>query len=338
VPYAAEVSLLMSEIDPAQNKAVAAAVALPGFSETATIGPYENGPVASINLTNPGSGYTSAPDVSFTGGGGSGATATAVIDGDSTSPTHGQITGINIVNGGSYLTAPKVMITGGGGGGATADTALQLQANGIAHCSGGASACYPPVVNYTPLYYLINGVAFDKTHANASLFPGSPATGVPTAAGSTVLVRMVNAGLRMHVPTIVGSQTGTTQSSGFSLIAEDGNPLPGIPRVQSEVFMAAGKTYDVMINVPAGGTALPVFDRQLSLSGNAISRDAGMLAYIGINGAQEPNASSLGSAVAVADTYNALVAGQTLTVSVQRRYRQRHKRIRSSASCGCDQW
>jgi len=54
------------------------------------------------------------------------------------------------------------------------------------------------------------------------------------------------------------------------LIAEDGNPLPGVPRVQSEVFMAAGKTYDVMINVPAaGGTALPIFDRQLSLSGNA---------------------------------------------------------------------
>ena len=30
--------------------------------------------------------------------------------------------------------------------------------------------CYPPTVNYSPLYYLINGVAFDKTHALASLF------------------------------------------------------------------------------------------------------------------------------------------------------------------------
>ncbi len=56
--------------------------------------------------------------------------------------------------------------------------------------------------------------------------------------------------------------------------------------------MAAGKTYDVMINGsrrPARRSrrtrALPIYDRELSLSGNAIERDAGMLAYIGVNGA-----------------------------------------------------
>ena len=42
-------------------------------------------------------------------------------------------------------------------------------------CGNPSSAtyhtCYPPAVNYTPLYYLINGVAFDKTNASASLFP-----------------------------------------------------------------------------------------------------------------------------------------------------------------------
>jgi hypothetical protein len=174
--------------------------------------------------------------------------------------------------------------------------------------------CYPPAVNYTPMYYLFNGVAFNKTAAaatNPSLFPTLPATGL--AAGQTVLVRFVNAGLRMHVPSIVGSQTGTAVApatvppSGFSLIAEDGNPLPGVPRVQSEVFLPAGKTYDVMINVPAAGSALPVFDRQLSLSGNATARDAGMLAYIGVNGAGLPSAPALGAAVAVNDSYASLV-------------------------------
>ena len=105
-------------------------------------------------------------------------------------------------------------------------------------------------MNYTPRYYLINGVAFDKTNANTSLFKTTPPAGVPPGTGK-VLVRLVNAGLRMHVPSIVGSQTGADgAASGLSLIAEDGNPLPGVPRVQSEVFMAAGKTYDVMINVP----------------------------------------------------------------------------------------
>src|SRR5882762_6661394 len=195
------------------------------------------------------------------------------------------------------------------------------QPGGCGNPSSGAGVyqtCYPPAVNYSPLYYLFNGVAFNKGSAAASLFPASPATGV---AGS-VLVRLVNAGLRMHVPSIVGSQTGavvapaTTAPSGFSLIAEDGNPLPGVARVQSEVFMAAGKTYDVMMNVPAaGGTALAVFDRQLSLSANAIARDAGMLAYIGINGAGLPASPSIATAVARADVYNSLIAGHTLTVS-----------------------
>src|SRR5207249_1396693 len=118
-----------------------------------------------------------------------------------------------------------------------------------APAGGAAGTAYPavgtaPAVNYTPLYYLINGTAFDKTHADASRFLAAPASGV----AGTVLVRLVNAGLRMHVPSIVGAQTGTpTAAAGFSLIAEDGNVLPGVPRVQSEVFMPAGKTYDVMM-------------------------------------------------------------------------------------------
>jgi Chitobiase/beta-hexosaminidase C-terminal domain/Fn3 associated/Bacterial Ig domain len=185
-------------------------------------------------------------------------------------------------------------------------------------CGNPATAntgnCYPPVVNYSPLYYAINGVAFDKTHTAASLFPSSPATGV----SGNVLVRMVNAGLRMHVPTIVGAQPSSLSPSaagtgGFTLVAEDGNVLPGVPRIQSEVFLAAGKSYDVMIKAPTAGTALPVFDRQLSLSGNAIGRDAGMLAYVSVNGAGLPVSNA--AAQANPDTYPAVIAGQTLTIS-----------------------
>jgi hypothetical protein len=309
VTYAADIPMLLSEIDPAQNNAVNTAVNTAGFSESATIGPYLAGPIVSISVTNGGSGYTSVPTVNFAAGA---ATATAVIDTDSTSPTFGQVTGVNIVNPGSYTSSPSITFSGGGGSGAAAISALQLNTNGISHCSGGAAACYPPAVNYTPLYYLINGAAFDKTHAGTSLFAAAPATGV----AGNVLVRMVNAGLHMHVPSIVGSQTGATAAGGFSLIAEDGNPLPGVLRVQSEVFMAPGKTYDVMINTPvAGATALPIYDRELSLSGNATARDAGMLAYISVNGAGLPTAPSFTGAVAVADTYNSLVAGQTFTVS-----------------------
>jgi len=192
-----------------------------------------------------------------------------------------------------------------------------LNANGTANST--YQTCYPPAVNYSPLYYLINGRAFDKTNTSASLFAAAPATGVT----GTVLVRLVNAGLRMHVPSIVGSLTNQTVNattstlSGFSLIAEDGNVLPGVPRVQSEVFMPAGKTNDVMINVPTAATALPIFDRELSLSGNAIARDAGMLAYISVNGVGLPSfaASASSAAQANPDTYNSVIAGRTLTVS-----------------------
>ena len=211
------------------------------------------------------------------------------------------------------------------------------QPGGCGNPSSGAGVyqtCYPPAVNYSPLYYLINGVAFDKTHAAASVFnaaAGTDATtGLPVTTGitGTVLLRLVNAGLRMHVPSVVGSQTGTAVApalppGGFSLIAEDGNPLPGVPRVQSEVFMAAGKTYDVMINPPAAGaSALPVYDRQLSLSANATARDSGMLAYVSVNGAGLPAPTGTASgvfanAIARADSYSSLVgvAGQPFTVS-----------------------
>ena len=101
-----------------------------------------------------------------------------------------------------------------------------------------------------------------------------------------------------------------------SLIAEDGNVLPGVPRVQSEVFMPAGKTFDVMMNVPTAATALGIFDRELSLSANATARDAGMLAYLSVNNAGLPAADAFTPAVARPDTYNSLVpAGNTLVVS-----------------------
>ncbi len=198
----------------------------------------------------------------------------------------------------------------------------------VGGCGNPASTtyltCYPPVVNYSPLYYLINGVAFNRSAASASLFSTSPAATI----GGTgkVLVRLVNAGSHMHVPSIVNSTTTivvpplannvTKTMNGMGLIAEDGNLAPGVTHVQNEVFMAAGKTFDVMVNATAAASpALAVYDRELSLSANKINRDAGMLAYVGVNSAIVPITASGVAATANADTYNSVVAGQTLTVS-----------------------
>ena len=60
--------------------------------------------VSSVSVTNAGSGYTSAPNVSFSGGAGSGAQATATV-------SSGEVTGITVTNGGSgYTSAPTVSI------------------------------------------------------------------------------------------------------------------------------------------------------------------------------------------------------------------------------------
>jgi Putative Ig domain/Bacterial Ig-like domain (group 3) len=84
-----------------------------------TTNPLETG-VLGVTVTAGGTGYTSAPTVSFSGGGGSGAAATATISG-------GVVTSFTITNFGSgYTAAPSVTLTGGGGSGATATTTIGL--------------------------------------------------------------------------------------------------------------------------------------------------------------------------------------------------------------------
>jgi hypothetical protein len=172
-----------------------------------------------------------------------------------------------------------------------------------------AHTCYPPAVNYTPLYYLINGVSFDATNGLASALT-APAAGTQTR----VLLRFVNAGLRMHVPSVVGAP--------MTLVAEDSNKLPGLPRIQNEVFLAAGKTYDVTIQ-PKQTTAgtydaatLAVFDRALGVSTNN-QLDGGMQAYIKVAGGAASGVGSTASnstATANPDSYP-IVLGNPLSIS-----------------------
>ncbi len=70
--------------------------------------------VSGITLNNGGSGYTSMPTVSLTGGGGTNATATAT----------GVVNNITLNNAGSYTVAPtSISFSGGGGTGAVASIA-----------------------------------------------------------------------------------------------------------------------------------------------------------------------------------------------------------------------
>lgn len=75
--------------------------------------------VALVTVTNGGSGYTTTPGVTFTGGSGSGAAGTARL-------TNQSVVGITVSAGGTgYTSAPTIGFTGGGGADATAEATLE---------------------------------------------------------------------------------------------------------------------------------------------------------------------------------------------------------------------
>ena len=143
--------------------------------------------------------------------------------------------------------------------------------------SCASTACYPAAVNYAPTYMLINGQSFDLSNPTAS------AITVPAAASTgNVVMRFANAGSRTHIPTVVGLP--------MALIAEDGNLAPGLPKIQNELLLTAGKTYDVVVRPASNGTSttpatsfnnatFSVFDRQLGTSINN-KANGGMQAYL----------------------------------------------------------
>lgn len=82
-----------------------------------------------IAITNGGSSYETSPTVTFAGGGGTGAAATADV-------TDGVVTAITITNkGNGYTSAPTVGFTGGGGSGATATATVTNPATKTAEYS-----------------------------------------------------------------------------------------------------------------------------------------------------------------------------------------------------------
>jgi len=75
--------------------------------------------VDDIAVSAGGTGYTSAPTVTFTSGGGTGATATATVSG-------GVVTAVTVTGVGSgYTSAPTIGFTGGAGSGATATASMK---------------------------------------------------------------------------------------------------------------------------------------------------------------------------------------------------------------------
>jgi FtsP/CotA-like multicopper oxidase with cupredoxin domain len=104
---------------------------------------WYTGQIDSINLTNGGSGYASAPTATFTGGGGSGAAASLTFAG-------ANVNSLTLTNGGSgYTSAPIVSFIGGGGAGATATAAIRASVQRVTVTNGGSGYNRPPNVSFT---------------------------------------------------------------------------------------------------------------------------------------------------------------------------------------------
>ena len=193
---------------------------------------------------------------------------------------------------------------------------------------GATPTCYPPAVDYTPLYFLLNGVSFSKENQQLSILP------VP-AAGATgnILVRLVNAGSHMHVPSV--------NKLDALLVAEDGYVLPDVAlalganklltgkttnppsglNLRTEVWQAAGKVMDVIVSptqtVPGtyDSATYLIYDRSLSGLSADNARDGGMQALLDVNDAGAAKAILANATTAVnPDTYS-YAPGVPLNVS-----------------------
>jgi len=132
--------------------------------------------------------------------------------------------------------------------------------NAVANGTYGTST-RPSTLVYQPSFFLINGAAFPGAGLDPLAVPGLPAGSAGVPAGSKLLIRFLNAGLKSHVPTIMGQY--------WQLVAEDGNPLPypGNPRQQYTAFLPAAKTLDVLLKPVSSSTSdtvrYAVFDSRL---------------------------------------------------------------------------
>lgn len=197
-------------------------IGIPGGYTTATASG-----VTGTTITAQGTGYTSAPTVAFSGGGGSGATATATATG-------GKVTGITITNPGSgYTSAPTIAFSGGAGSGATATASFGAIINPIV-------AALPAVLGslYAVAYVQAPGDTRDKAVAYRST----------TASG------------RIN---IVGSTVNVYDSSG-DIVATDATAIPlGLHVRRDAVY--DGRPFRSILNQPVYGVVAPTRDIEFSL-------------------------------------------------------------------------
>lgn len=216
------------------------------------------GVVTGATVTAGGTGYTSAPLVAFTGGGGSGATATATI-------ASGVVTGITITAAGNgYTSAPTVSFSGGAGTGAAA-TAATSGSSVTINCAYqqfklvlNANVTSVVFVNVPAATTIL--IEIEQTGAFTVAWPASvvPLSGAPyvvsATAGAVDLVGLTsnNAGVtwRLTAQQPVPATAGGSAGAPTVTIA----PSPASATVATDGVTATAPSVQVTATA-AGGTA-----------------------------------------------------------------------------------
>lgn len=132
----------------------------------------------------------------------------------------------------------------------------------VLHAAVTSGTYTTSTIDYQPQYFLVNGEPF-ATKAAATI--SGPAVGKRT------LLRLLNAGLQIHTPSLQGMR--------MTIIAEDGNAYPW-PRDEHSALLAPLKTKDAILTPTAEATHA-LYDGMLNLSSTDGSV-GGMLSFLEI--------------------------------------------------------
>jgi hypothetical protein len=187
-----------------------------GVTATATAG-ISSGSVTEIFLNNDGSGYSSAPTVTFSGPNSGINTATAVAVTTSIANIQ-SVLRLELTNGGSgYTTPPTITITGGGGTGAAATCSVggtQFSVSSISISNPGNQYSVAPIITIgSPgvgvTATAIAGITTDnKLDYIRILNPGIGYTQAPTV--SIAGLSTIGVGTYIFNEVITGESSGTT--------------------------------------------------------------------------------------------------------------------------------
>lgn len=149
----------------------------PGFTHNRV-----TGGVTAITVTTGGTGYTTAPTVALSGGGGTGAAATATV-------VAGVVTKVTVTNAGSgYTTAPTVAFSGGGGTGAAATAAYGSTANAVvAEMIGIAERMRAHIIADGPSTNDAAAIAYRGDFGSRRVYVVDPRSMVTDNTGTTVV-------------------------------------------------------------------------------------------------------------------------------------------------------